>query len=229
MGLGPIVVSQVNKSINLRFSAADFVVDASGEFQLHSALKAAIAQIPGIAADLDALEQVVQDLNTSLSRQIAALSQQVQALAQTVSGHTQNISGLQTSIGGALARLAQLEIEALRLSDFARTQEIWLYQSGNGPLLGYVKDVQGNWNLALGDLVDVMAETTSHFEVQINHGCGVPTTPIYSYTDANGRRLKSTMWYGIEAIDDLSTNIMIEKDKRVMLTFPATILGSKFA
>jgi hypothetical protein len=227
MGLGPIVVSQVNKSINLRFSAADFVVDAQGEFQLHSALRQAIAQVPGLAADLNALEQVVQDLNDSLSTQIATLSAEVQALAQTVSGHTQNISGIQTSLGSALARLAQLEIDAIRLADFSRTQEIWLYQSGNGPLVGYVKDVQGNWNLAPGDLVDVLVETTSHFEVQINHGRGVPSTPIYSYTDANGTRLKSTMFYGIEAIDNSSTNIMIEKDKRVMLTFPATIFGAK--
>jgi hypothetical protein len=229
MGLGPIVVSQVNKSINFRFSASDFVVDAQGEFQLHEALKQAIGQIPGLASDLNALEQVVQDLNDSLSSQIATLSQEVQALAQTVSGHTQNISGLQTSLGDALARLAQLELNALRIADFARTQEIWLYQSGNGPLMGYVKDAQNNWNPAPSNLVNVIVETTSHFEVQINHDRGVPSTPIYSYTDANGTRLKSTMFYGIEAIDDSSINLMVEKDKRVMMTFPASILGSKFA
>jgi hypothetical protein len=96
-------------------------------------------------------------------------------------------------------------------------------------LMGYVKDAQNNWNPAPSNLVNVIVETTSHFEVQINHDRGIPLTPIYSYTDANGTRLKSTMFYGIEAIDDSSINLMVEKDKRVMMTFPASILGSKFA
>lgn len=228
VGLGPITVSQVNKSINFRFSAADFVVDSQGEFQLIPALKNAILSIPQISQDLDALEQVVQDLNTSLSSQISALSAEIQALGTTVSGHTQNISSIQTSLGNALSRLAQLEIDALRISDFAKNQEIWFYQTGNGPVIGYVQDGQGQWNPAPNSLVQALTETTSHIEVKINHGRGVPVTPLYSYTDMNGTRLKSTHLYGIEAIDDASINVLVEKDKRVKLSFPAGILAAAF-
>lgn len=228
MGVGAITVSAVNKTINFRFSAADFVVDNQGEFQLLPALRDAALRVPQLEQDLNALEQVVQDLNTSLSNQISALSLEIQNLGSTVSGHTQNISSLQVDLGGALTRLAQLEIDALRISDFAKNQEIWFYQTGSGPLIGYVQDGAGQWNPAPNSLVQAIGETTSHIEVKINHGRGLPLTPLYSYTDLNGTRLKSTHLYGIEAIDDMSINVMVEKDKRVKLSFPAGILGTAF-
>lgn len=223
MGLGPITVSYVDKTINFRFSAADFIVDQQGEFQLLPALKRSIEEIPEIKVDLEALTQVVQDLNDSLSNQISQLSSTVQNLSQTVDGQAQNISSLQSSLGEALSRLAQLEIDALRVSDFAKNQEIWFYQTGNGPVIGYVKDDQGQWNPAPNSLVQAIAETTNHVEVRIAHGRGVPVTPIYSYTDINGERLRSTHLYGIEAITDSSVNVLVEKDKRVKLTFPAGV------
>lgn len=229
MGLGPIVVRNVDKSINFNFSAADFVLGSGGEFQLLPAIRQAIVQIPGIAENLTALEGVVQDLNDSLSQQIQSLTQTVQGLSQTVSGHAQNISGIQTSLGDALARLVTLEQNAIVISDFARTQEIWFFNAGDGPTIGYVQAQDGQWNPAPIALLEVLAETTSHLEIRVNHDRGVPVQPIYSYTDLAGTRLKSTMFYGIEALSDNSINILVEKEKRIKLTFPAGLRSTLFA
>jgi hypothetical protein len=229
MGTWPIVVSNMDKSISFNFSANDFVIGNGGEFQLLPAFKQAIAQIPGISQNLTALEEVVQDLNDSLSQQIQGLTADIQALEQTVSGHAQNISEIRTDLGDALFRLATLEQNAIVIADFAKTQEIWFFNTGNGPTIGYVQAQDGQWNPAPAALLEVIAETTSHLEIRIKHDRGVPIQPMYSYTDLNGVRLKSTMFYGIEVIADNSINVLIEKDKRVKLTFPAGVRSGLFA
>lgn len=87
-GLGPITVSNLNRTINLKFSAFDFIVNNDGEFALLPELRQAILKVPG-------LEQAVADLSVTVA-----------GLVQAVQLHGQSISQLQTSVQGILDKLS---------------------------------------------------------------------------------------------------------------------------
>ncbi len=87
-GLGPITVSNFNKTINLKFSALDFVVNNDGEFALVPALRQAILKVPGLETAVANLSVVVDDL------------------VETVQLHGQSITQLQTSVQGILDKLS---------------------------------------------------------------------------------------------------------------------------
>ncbi len=87
-GLGPITVSNLNKTINLKFSALDFVVNDNGEFALLPALRQAIGMVPG------------------LSEAVATLTVTVTDLVNTVQAQGLSISQLQTQVQGVLDKLS---------------------------------------------------------------------------------------------------------------------------
>jgi hypothetical protein len=222
-GLGPIVVNNQNKTINLSFSAADFVVTGGGEFQLHQAVKAALAQMPVLVQDLDALETIVNDLNANLSNQIQTLTGQVNALSQTVSGHTQNISTLQTSLGDALARIAQLEVSAMRLGDLQDTIAIW-FQAG----IPSIKNALGVWVPAPSNLVQEISGNADVGIYRIIHSRGVPILPIYAEANNQGQATRVGFIYRTIGLTPDWIELEVEKYKGVILTFPAGIKSTAF-
>lgn len=82
-GLGPIVVSNLNKTVNIRFTPTDFIVNNDGEFALHPAMKAAIEMVPGLNTALNTLSVTVADLTgivTAQGQSISQLQQSVQGI-----------------------------------------------------------------------------------------------------------------------------------------------------
>ena len=128
-GLGPIVVSNLNKTVNLKFKATDFVVDADG-LNLHPALISAIGEIPGLASTVMALESLVNDLNTTLSAQITGITGQVTIL-------TGQVSALQTKIANSFANY--LEILFIAGAPKVRTANGW-----ESAPSGLVQEIEGN-------------------------------------------------------------------------------------
>jgi hypothetical protein len=223
----PLVFNQSNKTASFSYSALDFVVSQDGKFELVQAYRDAIAEVPELVTDLAALEQAVDTLNTTLSNQITALTGRVQTLEQTTFVQDSNISTLQGQMGDALARLLQLETQAVRVSDLAKTLQI-KFAAANNSVVAYTEE-NGTWSIASAQLVQTVNATANHIIVRIAHNRGIPARPIYSRSNAQNEMLNSTDLYAVDAIDAESIVMHVENWTDSMVTFPAGLTAQAFA
>lgn len=219
VGLGPISVSNQNKTINLRFSANDFVlVGSENEFTLHPALRAAINLIPGLQQQFTDLEGDVEALSETLTEQVSLLTGQIQSLQQTQQLQAQNISSLQASMGDLLARLATLEVTALRKSHVAGPMDVY-FQSGS-PML---KNAQGMWEAAPPAIVQQIGGTADNGIYLITHNRGLTSFPDYWECNASGSPVARCVAYQIVAFTENTLSVQVETYKNVMLMFASGI------
>jgi hypothetical protein len=213
-GLGPIVVSNLNKTINFSFNAAEFVMGAEG-FSLHPALKAAIDLIPGMGDAIDQVTQGLADLNAQISQQITDLTGQVTNLSGQVSSQGVSISALQTAVQAITSRLANA---------FANLQEI-LFLGG----VPQVKDSSGVWTLAPNNLIQELSSDADTGIYRVNHGRGTIAIPQYFEANAQGEPQMACPIFQYGGMTQNSFDIRIEKYKPVLLVLPAGLNGSVFA
>jgi hypothetical protein len=213
VGLGPIQVSGVNKTINFNFSAADFVLAADG-FGLHPAMKAAIALIPGLSDSVEALTDLINGLNTTLSNQINALTGQVTALTQTVASQATNLSSMQTQLQGLAQKLA---------NSFANIQEIFF-------AAGVPQIRSGNsWGPAPSSFVEELSGDASVGIYRIYHNRGLATMPVYLEANNQGEPQAACFAFKLQAMTENYVQLTVEKYKPVLILFEAGLKASAFS
>jgi hypothetical protein len=211
-GLGPVVVSNVNRTINLMFSAADFVMGGDG-FSLHPAVKAAIDSIPALEGSLNALADLVTTANAALSQQITQLGAQVDALAQTVQAHGNSLSAIQGSVQAVLAKMA---------ASFANVQEI-LFIAG----AAQVRSASG-WVPAPGLLAQELSGDANKGLYRIQHDRGVMVTPQYFEANQQGEAQQACSMFRLQNVGNNSFAIEVEKYKPVLIVIGAGLTAQAF-
>lgn len=213
-GLGPIEVSNLNKTINLRYSALDFVMGADG-FALHPSIKDALNLIPTMQSALDSLTTGFQELNSYVSQAISDLTGQVTSLTGTVNTQGRSISALQNALQAIQSKLSNA---------FAKYQEIFFFGG-----VANVRDGSGNWMLAPNGMVQELSGDADTGIYRITHDRG--TVVIPSYFEANqigeAQMACSNFQLGSMAANDFE--IRVEKYKPVLIMLPAGVSGAAFA
>lgn len=213
-GLGPIEVSNLNKTINLKFSPLDFVMGVDG-FALHPSIKDALNLIPTMQSALDALTTGFQDLNTLVSQAITDLTGQVTTLTGTVSSQGQQLSALQFALQSIQTKLANA---------FARYQEIFFLGG-----VANVRDTAGNWMLAPNTMVQELSGDEDTGLYRITHDRGTVTLPSYFEANQAGEPKIACQNFQIGDVTASSFLVRVEKYKPVLLMMPAGINGAAFA
>ena len=212
-GLGPITVSNLNKTINLRFSAMDFVMGADG-FSLHPSIKGALDLIPTMQSALEALTIGFQDLNTQVSQAITDLTGQVTDLTGTVTSQGQSISALQNALQSIQTKLANA---------FAKYQEV-LFLGG----IANVRDGSGNWMVAPNTMVQTLSSDADTAICRVNHDRGTITLPTYFEANQVGEPQMACAIFQLGSLTVNSFEIRIEKYKPVLIVLPAGVSGAAF-
>lgn len=211
-GLGPIVVSNVNRTVNLLFSAADFVMGGDG-FSLHPAVKDAIASIPGLEANLNALSDLVTTANAALSQQIIQLGAQVEALSQTVQSHGNSLSAIQGSVQAVLAKLN---------ASFVNVQEI-LFIAGSPQ----IRSANG-WIPAPGLLAQELSGDANKGLFRIQHDRGVMVCPQYFEANQQGEAQQACTMFRLQDVGKDSFSVEVEKYKPVLVVIGAGLTAQAF-
>jgi hypothetical protein len=212
-GLGPIQVLGTNKTINFKFSAADFVL-ATNEFGLHPAIKTAIAMIPGLHDSVEALTDLINGLNTTLSNQINALTGQVTNLTQTVASQATNLSSMQTQLQGLAQKVA---------NSFANIQEVFF-------VAGVPQIRSGtSWAPAPSSFVEELSGDASVGIYRIYHNRGVATMPVYLEANNQGEPQAACFAFKLQAMTANYVQIAVEKYKPVLILFEAGLKASAFS
>jgi hypothetical protein len=215
-GLGPIVVSNLNKTINLKFNANDFVMGSETEgFSLHPAIRASLALIPGLHSSIASLAALLDSVNASLSQQIAQITGQVVQLTGQLASHGTSISALQSSVQSILDKLA---------SSFANVQEI-LFVSG----AAQVRNAQGAWVPAPPALVQEVSGDANNGIYRINHNRGILTVPNYFRANQLGEAMQACFLFNTSAVTKDMVELQVEKYAPVLLVMPAGLKASAFA
>ncbi len=204
-GLGPIEVSNLNKTINLNFSALDFVMGADG-FALNPAIKSALALIPGLQQAIDTVSDLLSDLNTNLSNQITQLTGQITQLTGQVTAQGNSLSALQSTIQSIVDQLA---------NSFASVQEI-LFLNG----VPNIRSAQG-WIAAPSTLVQELSGDIDKGLFRISHNRGVMTVPTYFESNQLGEVQKACFLFDITALSDNAIEMKVEKYKPVLVLLQA--------
>jgi hypothetical protein len=197
-GLGPVVVSNLNKTINLNFSALDFVMGTDG-FSLNPSIRSALALIPGLQQAIDTVSDLLSDLNTTLSNQITQLSGQV-----TTQGNS--LSALQSTFQMLADQFANA---------FASVQEI-LFLNG----VPNIRSAQG-WIAAPSTLVQELSGDLDKGLFRISHNRGVMTVPAYFEANQLGEVQRSCFLFDITALSDNAIEMKVEKYKPVLVLLQA--------
>lgn len=205
-GLGPIEVSNVNKTINLRFSATDFVVNGDG-LNLHPALRESILSIPGLSQTIEALQDLVTTLNTTLSNRLTELTGQVTNLTGQVAQQAQNLTGLRS-----LVEELQTKIEQA-FDDFTEI----LFLSG----VPNIRNSSGNWIPAPTSLCEELGGDANKGLYLIKHGRGVPIVPVYAEANTQGDVQSVSSLFHLTAVQSDSFRVGVEKYKPVLLILQA--------
>ncbi len=214
-GLDPIVVSNLNKTINLKFNANDFVMGSETEgFCLHPAIRASLDLIPGLQSSIASLSALLDAVNASLSQQIAQITGQVVQLTGQVASHGTSISAIQSSIQGIFDALA---------SSFANVQEI-LFVSG----AAQVRNAQGAWVPAPSTLVQELSGDTNNGIYRINHNRGILTVPNYFRANQLGEAMQACFLFNTSAVTKDMVELQVEKYAPVLLVLPAGLTPSAF-
>lgn len=213
-GLGPITVSNLNKTINLRFSAMDFVMGADG-FSLHPSIKDALNLIPTMRSALDSLTTGFQDLNTQVSQAITTLTGQVTTLTGTVTTQGQSISALQNALQAIQTKLTNA---------FAKYQEV-LFLGG----IANVRDGAGNWMVAPNTMVQPLSSDADTGIYRVNHNRGTIAVPSYFEANQTGEPQMACSNFQLGGLTKDSFEIRIEKYKPVLVVLPAGVNGAAFA
>jgi hypothetical protein len=215
-GLGPIRVSNLNKTINLNFNANDFVMGSEAEgFSLSPAIKSALTQIPGLQSALTTLSGIVDAVNTSLSAQITQLSGEVVQLAGQVSNQGATINSVQVSVQSILDKLA---------SAFANFQEI-LFLSGSPK----VRNAQGAWVPAPVSLVQEISGDSNRGTYRINHNRGSMMVPNYFRANQLGEAMQACFIFNTSAVTPNMVEMQVEKYAPVLLVLPSGLTPSVFS
>jgi hypothetical protein len=215
-GLGPIVVSNLNKTINLKFNANDFVMGSETEgFSLHPAIRASLDLIPGLQSSIASLATLLDSVNASLSQQIAQVTGQVVQLTGQLASHGTSISALQSSVQSILDKLA---------SSFANVQEI-LFVSG----AAQVRNAQGAWVPAPSALVQEVSGDANNGIYRINHNRGIMTVPNYFRANQLGEAMQACFLFNTSAVTKDMVELQVEKYAPVLLVMPAGLKASAFA
>jgi hypothetical protein len=199
-GLGPITVSNLNKTVNLNFNAVDFVLGGDG-LNLHPALRSALDLIPGLASSLAALETLVNDLNTNLSQQITTLTGQVTTL-------TGQVSSIQTKLQNAFADVLEI-----------------LFLAG----VPHIKGLTGTWDLAPSGFVQELSGDADKGLMRVIHNRGVKVRPDYFEANQAGENQAMAVGFFCGAIEANYFEVAIEKYKPVKLMLPAGLKSGAFA
>jgi hypothetical protein len=199
-GLGPITVSNLNKTINLQFKATDFVLDGDG-LNLHPAFRDAIGLIPGLQDALTLLTTAVNDINTNLSQQITDLTGQVTDL-------TGQVSAIQTKISNAFAEVLEI-----------------LFLSG----VPHIKGLTGTWDVAPSGFVQELSGNADKGVMRVTHNRGVRIRPDYFEANQAGENQAMAAGFFCGAIEPNYFEVAIEKYKPVKLMLPAGLKSGAFA
>jgi hypothetical protein len=199
-GLGPIVVSNLNKTINLKFKATDFVLDGDG-LNLHPAFRDAIDLIPGLQSSLTSLTTLVNDINSSLSQQITALTGQVTTL-------TGQVSAIQNKLSNAFADVLEI-----------------LFLAG----VPHTKGLTGTWDLAPSGFVQELNGDADKGLMRVTHNRGVRIRPDYFEANQAGENQAMAAGFFCGAVEPNFFEVRIEKYKPVKLMLPAGLKAAAFA
>lgn len=199
-GLGPIVVSNLNKTINLKFKPTDFVLDGDG-LNLHPALRSAIDLIPGLQSALTTLTTQVNDINTSLSQQITTLT-------GTVTQLSGQVTAMQTKLSTAFADVLEI-----------------LFLSGTP----HIKGLTGVWEVAPAGFVQELSGNADKGVVRVTHNRGVRIRPDYFEANQAGENQSMAAAFYCGAIEPNYFEVAIEKYKPVKLMLPAGLKAAAFA
>ncbi len=199
-GLGPITVSNLNKTINLKFKATDFVLDGDG-LNLHPALRSALDLIPGLQSSIASLETLVNNLNTSLSQQITALTDQVTTL-------TGQVSAIQTKLQNAFADVLEI-----------------LFLAG----VPHIKGLTGTWDVAPSGFVQEISGNADKGLMRVIHNRGVRVRPDYFEANQAGENQAMAGAFFCGAIEPNYFEVAVEKYKPVKLMLPAGLKSGAFA
>jgi hypothetical protein len=212
-GLGPVVVSNLNKTINLNFSALDFVMGADG-FSLNPAIRSALNLIPGLQQAIDTVSDLLSDLNATLSNQITQLSGQVTQLSGQVITQGNNLSALQTTVQMLMDKVTNA---------FANVQEI-LFLNG-------VPNVRGanGWVSAPNSFVQELSGDADKGLFRISHNRGVKTVPSYFEANQAGEVQRACVLFDLRAVTDDTIEMRVEKYKPVLVMLSAGLQASAFA
>jgi hypothetical protein len=204
-GLGPVVVSNLNKTINLNFSALDFVMGADG-FALNPAIRSALDLIPGFQQAIDTVSDLLSDLNTTLSNQITQLSGQITQLSGQVTTQGNSLSALQTTVQMIADQLANA---------FASVQEI-LFLNG----VPNVRSAQG-WIAAPSSFVQELSGDLDKGLFRISHNRGTMTVPTYFEANQLGEVQRACFLFDITALSNNAIEMRVEKYKPVLVMLQA--------
>lgn len=213
-GLGPIEVSNLNKTINLKFSALDFVMGADG-FAIHPNLKSALNLIPTLQSAVEALTTGFQDLNTQVSQAITDLTGQVTTLTGAVTTQGQSISALQNALQAIQTKLANA---------FSKYQEI-LFLGG----VANVRDAAGIWMLAPNTMVQELSSDADTGIYRVTHDRGTIAIPSYFEANQVGEPKVACQNFQLGNMTQNTFDIRIEKYKPVLVMLPAGVSSAAFA
>jgi hypothetical protein len=213
VGIDGVVVNNVNKTVRLNFSAADFVLN-QGLFELHPAIKTAIASIPALESSLEALGDLLDSLNTTLSAQITALVGQVDALTQTVTGQGNSISGLQTAIQALTEKFASSLVNVQKIFFSAGSPKI---QTATG------------WVPAPSSLVTELSGNADVGNFRITHNRGLMSVPQYFEANSAGEAIQPCFAYATQSVNENFIEMRIEKYKGVLIVFEAGLTAYAFS
>jgi hypothetical protein len=198
-GLGPIVVSNLNKTVNLKFKATDFVLDGDG-LNLNPVFRDAIGLIPGLQSSLTTLTTLVNDINTSLSQQITTLTGVVTQL-------TGRVDTMQAKLSNAFADVLEI-----------------LFLSG----VPYIKGLTGTWDLAPSGFVQELSGNADKGVMRVTHNRGVRIRPDYFEANQAGENQAMAAGFFCGAIEPNYFEVAIEKYKPVKLMLPAGLKSGAF-
>jgi hypothetical protein len=215
-GLGPIVVSNVNKTINFKFNANDFVMGSETEgFCLHPAIRSSLALIPGLQSSIASLAALLDTVNASLSEYMAEMTARVALLTGESAFHGMSISALQGYVQGIVNKLD---------SSFANVQEI-LFVSG----AAQIRNAQGAWVPAPSTLVQAVSGDANNGIYRINHNRGILTIPHYFRANQLGEAMQACFLFNTSAVTKDMVEIQVEKYAPVLLVLPAGLTPSAFS
>lgn len=212
-GLGPINVSNLNKTINLNFSALDFILGAEG-LALNPDIREALDLIPGFQQAIDTVSDLLSDLNATLSNQITQLTGQITQLTGQVTGQGNSISALQSTVQTLLDQMA---------SAFAQVQEI-LFLNG----VPNVRSGQG-WIPAPSSLVQELSGDLDNGLFRISHNRGIKTVPSYFEANQLGEVQRACYLFDLTSVTDSAVELRIEKYKPVLVMLSSGLNASAFA
>lgn len=211
-GLGPVVVSNLNKTINLNFSALDFVMGTEG-FALNPAIRSALDLIPGFQQSIDTVSDLLSDLNATLSNQITQLTGQITQLTGQVTTQGNNLSALQTTVQTLMDKVTNA---------FANVQEI-LFLNG----VPNVRSAQG-WIAAPSTFVQELSGDLDKGLFRISHNRGVKTVPAYFEANQLGEVQRACFLFDLSSVSDNAIELKVEKYKPVLVMLAAGLKSSAF-